>query len=413
MGRRILGGLLGCLCFVLPARAQELFLYGRKIEIHGFASQGFVYTDTNNWLTMNSNSGSGAYTDFGINVSTQITGKLRVGAQAYDRNLGRLGRYHAVLDWAVVDYHFRSWLAIRGGKVKTTFGLYNDTQDLDFLYTFALLPQSVYPTDVRDATIAHTGADLYGTVSLPLKLGEVSYTAFVGHRSDSIYTGYAYLASQYGLHYSSYSGLQYGGDLRWQTPFKRLLFGVSRIDQDPTGKGTATNPLDPGAGLVGITERTRMSWINQYYGRFAVENLKIEAEYRRLVNGETDIISGQAVLDITSDVRGWYVSAAYPIRKWVSVGSYYSRYTITHVATGLLAGQFPDQTDTSRPGNHIYDKAITGRFDLNRWWDIKVEGHFMDGNGNSVYPDGFYPQVNPQGLQDNTKALVIKTGINF
>ena len=414
MHRRFVEMVLACLCFgQIPLQAQDFMLYGHKVEVHGFASQGFVYTDTNNWLTMNSRSGSGAFTDFGVNVSTNVTDKLRVGAQFYDRNLGRLGRYYPVLDWAVADYRFRSWLGIRGGKVKTTLGLYNDTQDLDFLYTFALLPQSVYPTDVRDATIAHTGADLYGRVPLRHPLGVISYTAFVGRRNDSIHSGYAYLAAQYGFDYSSYTGLQYGGDLRWNTPIKGLLIGVSRIDQDPTGKGTVVNPFDPGAGFVTVTERSKTNWTNQFYGQYAVGKWHIESEYRRLVNGESDVVSDQVVLEIESDVRGWYVSGSYQAGKGLTLGSYYSRYTITHVASGPLAGLFPDQTDTSLPANHIYDKAITARFDFKRFWDVKVEGHFMSGYGNSVYPDGFYPQVNPQGFRDNTNAIVVKTGFSF
>ena len=144
----------------LPAalQAQQFRLFDRSIQVHGFASQAYVYTNENNWLTMTTNNdGSIGFTDFGLNVSTQLTDKFRVGAQGYDRNLGELGQYHPSLDWAFGDYRFTSWFGVRAGKVKTTLGLYNDTQDLDFLRVFALLPQSVYPTDIRDATIAHTG----------------------------------------------------------------------------------------------------------------------------------------------------------------------------------------------------------------------------------------------------------------
>ena len=162
------------------------------------SSQGFVYTDENNWLTMNTSDGSAAWTDFGLNMSTQVTDRLRIGAQGYDRNLGQLGQYHPSLDWAVADYRFKSWFGVRGGKVKTTLGLYNDTQDLDFLRPFALLPQSVYPTDLRDATIAHLGGDVYGNISLKRRLGDLSYTVYAGHRSDSIYSGYPYYLSSFG-----------------------------------------------------------------------------------------------------------------------------------------------------------------------------------------------------------------------
>jgi hypothetical protein len=133
MHRRIAALVLVCFCAgSVHLQAQDFKLFDRKVQVHGFASQGFVYTDTNNWLTMRSNEGSAAFTDFGVNVSTSINDKLRVGAQLYDRNLGELGSYHVSLDWALADYRFKSWLGLRGGKVKTTLGLYNDTQDLIF-----------------------------------------------------------------------------------------------------------------------------------------------------------------------------------------------------------------------------------------------------------------------------------------
>src|SRR6204780_960942 len=207
--------------------AQEFKVLSRTVQVHGFASQGFIYTNDNNWLTMNTSQGSAAFTDFGLNMSSHLTDKLRVGAQVYDRNLGQLGQYHPSLDWAFADYRFKSWFGVRGGKVKTILGLYTDTQDEDFLRVFALLPQSVYPTDLRESTIAHLGGDIYGNVSLKHHLGDLSYTAYAGHRSDSVYSGYQYLLAEYGTHFKSYGGLQYGMDLRWNAPVKGLLIGAS------------------------------------------------------------------------------------------------------------------------------------------------------------------------------------------
>lgn len=402
---------LACFCVgQLTLQAQDFNLFDRKVQIHGFASQGFVYTNTNNWLTMNSSQGSGAFTDFGFNVSTSVTDKLRVGAQLYDRNLGQLGQYHPSLDWAVADYRFKSWLGVRGGKVKTTLGLYTDTQDLDFLHAFALLPQSVYPADLRDATMAHLGGDIYGDVSLKHRLGSLSYTAYAGHRSDSIYSGYPYLLSQFGTILKSQSGLQYGADLRWGTPLKGLLVGASRLDEDITAKGLSVTPFDPGAGLLPYSESSKSDWTNQFYLQYTVGKLRIDSEYRRYLR---DQILTSLYSENVTDVRGWYVAGSYRISKSLQLGSYYSRYTISSVFGGALAGLGPNQTDTSLPANHIYDKVITARVDLNRFWNVKVEAHFMSGYGSSSYPDGFYPQVNPQGFKPNTNALVVKTGVNF
>lgn len=78
-------------------------------------------------------------------MSTKLTNKLRMGAQIYDRKIGQLGGGR-----------------VRAGKVKTALGLFNDTQDAEFLHIWALLPQSLYPTDLRSSLIAHTGVDIHG-----------------------------------------------------------------------------------------------------------------------------------------------------------------------------------------------------------------------------------------------------------
>jgi hypothetical protein len=405
---------LGVLClivFPVCLRAQEFKIDGYEVQIHGFASQGFVHTDDNNWLTMEtSDIGSGEFTDFGVNASTQLSDNFRIGAQLYDRNLGALGKWHPELDWAYGDYRLSRWLGLRGGKVKTTVGLYNDTQDLDFLRVFVLLPQSVYPTDLREATIAHLGGDVYGTVALPRKSGSLSYTAYAGHRKDSDYSGYPYLLSQYGITFYNFGGLQYGADLRWHTPVKGLLLGVSRLDQDINGDGVAVNPLGLPPGIYPYTEHSKSDWTNQYYGSYAAGKLRIDSEYRRYIHDQYFFGSSSLSLD---DVRGWYVAGSYRLHKRLAVGTYYSRYTISSIITGSVASSYINQTDTSLPANHIYDKVISARVDLKQYWYLKIEGHFMNGNGDSTYPDGFYPQENPAGFSNNTRALVLKTGFNF
>jgi hypothetical protein len=412
--RQFCGVLIACYCLSpFTLQAQKFSLLNREVEIHGFASQGFVYTNTNNWLTLNSSHGSGAFTDFGVNVSSNLTDKLRVGAQLYDRNLGQLDQYHPSLDWAVVDYRVNSWLGIRGGKVKTTLGLYTDSQDLDFIRTFALLPQSVYPTDIRDATIAHLGGDVYGTFPLPRNYGAISYTAFAGHRSDSIHSGYEYLTSAYNLFYSRYGGLQYGGDLRWSTPVKGLLIGASRMNEDVSGNGTFAGPTAGGIVVTPESDRSRADWTNQFYSHYSIGRLRIDSEYRRFLHDEHFTAVGQNVLQTITDVRGWYVAGDYRLRKRFAFGSYYSRYTVNSIAGGPYGPLFPSQTDSNLPANHIYDKVVSARVDLKKFWNVKVEGHFMDGYAAGSYPEGFYPQENPQGFKANTNALVVRTGVNF
>jgi hypothetical protein len=66
------------------------------------------------------------------------------------------------------------------------------------------------------------------------------------------------------------------------------------------------------------------------------------------------------------------------------------------------------------PANHIYDKVVSAKIDLNRFWEAKIEGHLMDGYGSGPYPDGFYASLADQNsFNPETNALVLKTGFHF
>ena len=414
-----------CAAALLPA--QDLTQYttftvgGRTIQIHGFASQGYALSYNNNYLTMDTTKGAFNMTDAGVNVSTQLTDKFRVGAQVYVRDIGKLGQWHPQLDWAYADYRFKQWFGVRGGKVKTVMGLFNDTQDNDSLHTFALLPQSVYPTDLRDGTIGHTGADLYGNVEVK-HLGSFDYTVYAGHRQDTQYGGYSLMVQSRGIDMTSYHGPQWGADLKWTTPVKGLLLGGSGLRENVSGEGTtvcnqkvasvncAVWTADTGGKYW---EKSKQAWSNFLYGEYTLGNLRVDSEYRRSYRNQ-EVWSG--LWSVWADTRGYYPSAAYRFSKRFELGSYYSRFTCTWVSGGL--GPHgptvkPPSLDTSLPGNHIYDKVVTARFDLTRAWNVKVEGHFMDGYGTNQSPDGFYATDNPLGFKPKTNLVLVRTGWSF
>lgn len=387
-----------CVMFIpICVRAQDFKIDGREVQIHGFASQGFVHTDDNNWLTMEtSNVGSGEFSELGVNASTQLTDKLRIGAQLYDWNLGGLGSWYPQLDWAYAQYKLKPWFGVRGGRVKTVLGLYTDTQDLDFLHPYALLPQNIYPIDLRDFTIAHDGGDVFGDIPLGTKYGTLSYTAYGGHHSVSQHDGYAYLFKSDDITFGSTAGVQYGGDLRWHTPLKGLLVGTSRENLDYNSNYT----VNLSTGPVPIRASDNSDWINQFYGQYSWNKLLIDAEFRR----EWDDNGVLHVSEFQMNIHAWYVAGAYRVVKRLQLASYYSRY---------WAG-FPLAYVQPAGTGEINDKVVTGRYDINRFFNLKIEGHFMAGVGlPGDYPDGFYFANNPHGLQPDTKALVIKSGFNF
>jgi hypothetical protein len=380
----------------------DFSLAGKDVQIHGFFTQGYMYSGNNNYLSAKTTSGAFGPTDGGANVSTQITDKFRVGAQVYFFNVGQLGGWHPELDWAVADYKFKDWFGIRGGKVKTTFGLYTDTQDMTFLQTFAMLPQAIYPIDRRDESIAHTGGDVYGTVRIS-RLGNLAYTGFAGNFADTAHSGYIYSLQGSGIDMKTYGGLNGGGDLRWNTPLSGLVLGASYMRQYPHGDGFCSGgkcaAKNVGGNNAPYWEDVRKDFSTQLYGQYLHGPFRLDAEHRR-TNRDHTVWSGGRVAAF--DMRAFYVASAYRVAPKVELGSYYSRALI-HYTASLTP---PSLT-------HIIDRVLCVRYDVTKSVNLKLEGHFMNGNGIQQVPWGFYPSVNPSGLKDKTPLIVARVGWNF
>lgn len=212
---------------------------------------------------------------------------------------------------------------------------------------------------------------------------------------------------------NNYGGLQYGADLKWTTPLKGLLLGGSHMREEISGFGNGKcSPAVP-ISCSDWTARTQGQYeehsdkdqTNFVFGQYAVGNLRLDAEYRRYWRDQRVWNNSYTVM---ADTRGWYTAGAYRFNKRFELGAYYSRFTSTWKrasADWLL--------DTSLPDHHVYDKVVTARFDLARYWNVKVEGHFMDGYGGNQSPNGFYTPDNPQGLKPKTNLLIVRTGWNF
>jgi hypothetical protein len=407
-----------------PSRWRRAFLRaqvdfhtaGRDVQVHGFFSQGFAYSNQNNFLTMNTSHGSAAMTDFGFNVTTQITDKTRIGAQVYTRNIGQLGNWHPLLDYAYIDYRFKNWLGVRGGRVKTRLGLYTSTQDADFLRPWALLPQSVYPTDLRSTDIAHDGLDLYGAIPLG-KGGSLEYVAYAGARPGDKYSGLFYQFEDAGwTGHNRISAAMAGGDVRWNTPATGLTVGASQIFQKErdtlpsTGIPTPMFPPDlPDIEGVAGPYRTTAAYADYQTGK-----LHLAAEYRR--NTRLVDLQGWPLPPFryvrNLNENAWFVSASYRVNKWVEFGTYNSRYYVDHPAALDAPGPPPDAS-----AYHIFDQVVTLRVDPARFWNVKLEGHFMDGIGDPFSPHGFYLRGNgtssAPSFKPTTNMLVIRTGWDF
>jgi len=393
---------LGCLLLAFatsPLGAQSSTTWNEgPIQVHGFFTQGYALSNQNNYLTMDTRKGTFQMTDGGLNLSWKINSKLRVGVQVYDRYIGELGKGQVTLDWALVDYHFRDWLGFRAGKVKTPMGLFSDSQDQEFLYTWALLPQSVYPLDLRETGNAHVGGDLYGSVGLK-RAGVLSYQAYAGKVPSDYRNGFYYGLQDAGYRNVTYDVKTTGADLRWNTPVSGLMAGVSQSFAQRDSSG-----MLPGIPFV-VTAKTYLERATAVYAEFNRGPWRLNGEWRA-TKSSTQIFGLPPEFSRNGQTsHPWFTALSYRVSRYLEVGAYHSQYRYNSLFA--LAGL------ADAGGGSIDDTTLTVRLDPTSYWNFKIEGHFIDGVGNQLSSRGFYARDNPQGLKPTTNMLVLRTGFNF
>jgi len=360
-----------------------------NVQIHGYATQGFVYTTQNNIFTMNtSNYGSPAWTEAVVGVSLQPTRGLRIGVQARYELLGNL--YNQItLDWAQADYKLNDQVGIRVGKVKTPWGLFNEVQDIDPAYTWTLLPQSVYPLPSRNSYLTHYGPIIYGRSKLGHKLGKLEYDGWAGEglyvKNDGVFL------AENEAGYSLPNGIQgwlYGAALHWITPFPGLMVGASDLHTDRwsapfTGQNGAINGTQTLAG---------MSQPN-YFAMFEKKKFMLAYEYCRNWSNTINSPAIPAALTGRTDPREWYAMTTYKVTGKFTAGVYDS--------------QIFDHDAPLGPARYQKDWAISGRYDINPFLYVKAEQHFIQGTNL-----GYDADLNPN-LQPNTKLTALKVGVSF
>ncbi len=324
----------------------------RSVDVHGFVSQGFLYSTRNNYLA-ESRRGSFEFTEVGINFNKQVTERLRFGAQLFSRDLGPIGNYAARFDWFHLDYRFADWLGFRAGRVKLPFGLYNESSDIDAARVPILLPQSLYPTSNRDFLLAQTGVEVYGYRALG-KAGALDYRLFAG----TIFVDLP-RANPGPVHLASITNpYLYGARLLWETPLDGLRVGASaerlELRSDVILNGTVPLELRLPALLWAVS------------GEYAWQDLLVSAEYsrwhQRLFGSDPTLLAPTAALNERA-----YLMVSYRVARWLVPGAYYS----------LIFRDAHHRGD--KPAGEQHDIAATLRFDINQYWLIKLEGHYMKG----------------------------------
>ncbi|UCH95787.1 MAG: hypothetical protein JSV88_02780 [Candidatus Aminicenantes bacterium] len=363
----------------ISAFTQEFF----KIDIHGYISQGYLISNRNNFLA-DTEKGTFHFNELGINFSTELTDKIRLGIQFAARDLGDTGNDRVLIDWAYADYQWQDWLGIRVGKMKLPVGFYNKTRDIDMLRTFVLLPQGIYLENFREAANSLKGIGVYGEVSLNL-LGDISYQVLIGTTEIDKDGSTAKSAREYGpvkIEKFDVDHL-YSGSFIWEPPLKGLRLGATLVDTNIRAYARLTEdiiiPVEFPPYFLTVASRGDAATaefpkttVYTYSVEYTWKNLVLAAEYQLMDQDMMINMSGLEPLEFKLNSESYYGSASYRFTDWFELGVYYMEF-------------YKDRNDKEGTGfNPPYsayqkDACACLRFDLNAHWTFKLEGHLVDG----------------------------------
>jgi hypothetical protein len=380
------------------------------VEIHGFVSQGFLWSGDNNYLAADTADGSFEFNEVGINFNKSLDDRLRVGVQFFSRDLGRAGNNEPIIDWAMGDYRWKDWLGIRVGLIKLPHGLYSESRDQDMVRNSILLPQSVYPEMQRDYYTRMWGGGIYGNAYFD-SVGNFSYKLLVGaYNPDPDRSGLAVEIEDGGFFgvesFNHGEGIQYSGGLVWDTPLEGLRVGATGWFMKGIGADLVIlEDLFPGSesqvGSVANIDVDR--WATVYSIEYTWQYLRVTAEYR-LEHTDNKWSAGFEAFDSKVDSEGYYLGASYRFTDWLEIGSYYSEL-------------YPDKDDKDGDRYQGFgedfqawqkDFALTARFDINENWLVKLEGHAIDGAAGVLFAND-----NPNGFEKDDYLFAAKVTFNF
>jgi hypothetical protein len=307
-----------------------------QIQIHGFASQGYLRSNHYDYLGAETEDGTVEFNEFGLDVMSNLTDHLRFGIQLFARDFGDVGNDKVTIDWAFGDYRYRNWLGLRIGKFKKAFGMYNQIRDIDAARTAIFLPTSVYSESTRSVQKSIVGIMAYGVIP-----GGLEYQAQYGTLDPEV---------EVDLFKNSPSSAEnkedaYALSLAWNTPIAglKLVGTVGHFSLDLTMSGQPPSETPTQEFTSVITEPT----VGIEYTRGPVT---CAAEYRQIQYSD----EGRP----QRTTESYYGLLSYRFTDWVELAASY-------------AVNYPDKDDKEGKNSEpkaaawLKDLAVSARFDLN------------------------------------------------
>ena len=286
----------------MPGQAIDL---GSDLQLHGFATQGYVKTTDNRFFgDSDSSGGSFDFTELGVNASYKATSSVLLSGQILSRRAGDMYDGSPTVDYALVDWNLSNSdeksIGILAGRIKNTLGFYNDTRDVAFTRPSIFLPQQIYFDRVRNMLLSADGAHLYGRFYGDM--GDLLLNIGLGKGSVDENVEIDFLGYDFGGRLES-KDLAFIARAEYQTPDAAWRFGLSAAKAT---LGFDAKPQDP----IGSGEFDVFYWVAS--AQYNAERWSLTAEYMEEPVDFKDF--GPLVDNRDSTIQGYYLQGSYLVR---------------------------------------------------------------------------------------------------
>jgi hypothetical protein len=138
----------------------------QRTNWNAFISQTAIYTSDYNFLSESDDTLSFDLWEAGLLVSSVVKDKLNFSAQVLGRKVSEVSGDDLRVDYAFFSYHFyqtmTDTLGVRLGRIRSSYGLYNETRDIPHTRTGIIMPQSIYFDMTRNSFYSADGIELFG-----------------------------------------------------------------------------------------------------------------------------------------------------------------------------------------------------------------------------------------------------------
>jgi len=327
-----------------------------SFQLHGFLEQSAVYTSDNNLHGNSDDNISTDYNEVGINAAWKPVNSFRLAGQLTARNDGNTDNGEIRTDYLNLDWQFLArdaWhLGWRYGRVRNTYGLYNDTRDVAHTRPGATLPSVIYLEQVRDVFMSRDGYAFYGDYYTPL--GAFSFDGGNGKLSvDDDIVSEALLTKLDGVHVHDAHTDQF--QVHWDNPSNewRLAYSYMRFSTD----------------LNYLVDGNFALTMNLLSMQYTAERWQLTAEYLRF----TYDVNFLLVQRYPGEVA-WAQFTYFLTPSWqVFVRHEDAVFDRNHRNGSSMEPMFPRWVGYRR------DTSIGVRWDIDQHWMMAAEAHYLEG----------------------------------